>query len=61
MNLVNYIFIHQENLGSGNSLAAQWLGLSTVTAGARGSVPSWGTKIPQAERRTGGGGMGKRE
>ena len=32
----------------GNSLVVQWLGLSASTAGAPGSIPGWGTKIPQA-------------
>ena len=32
----------------GSSLAVQWLGLSAFTAVALGSVPGWGTKIPQA-------------
>ena len=30
----------------GNSLAVQWLGLGAFTAGAQGSIPGWGTKIP---------------
>ena len=25
----------------------QWLGLGAFTAGAPGSIPDWGTKIPQ--------------
>ena len=33
-----------------NSLAVQWLGLRTLTAEAPGSIPGWGTKIPQASR-----------
>ena len=32
----------------GNSLVAQWLGLQASTAGGMGSIPGWGTKIPQA-------------
>ena len=32
----------------GNSVAVQWLGLGALTAGARGSIPGWGTKISQA-------------
>ena len=32
----------------GNSLVVQWLGLCTLTAKGIGSVPCWGTKIPQA-------------
>ena len=31
-----------------NSLVAQWLGLHAFTAVVLGSVPGWGTKIPQA-------------
>ena len=31
-----------------NSLAVQWLGLSAFTAEDLGSIPGWGTKIPQA-------------
>ena len=34
-----------------NSLAVQRLGLCTSTAGGPGSIPGWGTKIPQAARR----------
>ena len=30
----------------GNSLAVQWLGLCTSTAGGMGPIPSQGTKIP---------------
>ena len=32
----------------GNSLAVQWLGRCTSTAGGPGSIPAWGTKILQA-------------
>ena len=32
----------------GNSLVVQWLGLCTFTAKGLGSIPDWGTKIPQA-------------
>ena len=32
----------------GNSLAVQWLGLHTSTAGGTGSIPGQGTKIPKA-------------
>ena len=32
----------------GNSLAVQWLGLHAFTAKGPGSIPGWGTKIPQA-------------
>ena len=33
----------------GNSLALQWVGLHTSTAEGPGSIPDWGTKIPQAK------------
>ena len=32
----------------GNSVAVQWLGLHAFTAEGAGSIPSQGTKIPQA-------------
>ena len=32
----------------GNSLAVQWLRLTTFTADGAGSIPGWGTKILQA-------------
>ena len=32
----------------GTSLVVQWLRLHTPNAGATGSIPGWGTKIPQA-------------
>ena len=31
-----------------NSLAVQWLGFCTSTAGGRGSIPGWGTKFLHA-------------
>ena len=34
----------------GNFLAVQWLGLYAFTAEGPGSIPGWGTKIPQATR-----------
>ena len=37
-----------QDYRAGNSLAVQWLGLCALTAEGPGSVPSWGTKIPQA-------------
>ena len=40
-NVILYIFIHR------NSLVVQWLGLCISTLGAPGSIPGWGTKIPQ--------------
>ena len=39
-----------QHLNLGNSLAVQWLGLNTFPARGRGSIPSWGTKIPRAMR-----------
>ena len=36
----------KKNL-TGNSLAVQWLGLCTSTAGSPGSIPSQRTKVPQ--------------
>ena len=33
---------------TGNSLAVWWLGLRIFTVAGRGSVPGWGTNIPQA-------------
>ena len=33
----------------GNSLAVQWLVSCTFTAEGTGSIPGWGTKIPQAK------------
>ena len=35
----------------GTSLVIEWLGLHASNAGAQGSIPGWGTKIPH----TGGG------
>ena len=37
-----------KNDDVGNSLVVQWLGLHTFTAEGAGSIPGWGTKIPQA-------------
>ena len=34
----------------GNSLVVQWLGLHSLTAKDVGSIPSRGTKIPQAKQ-----------
>ena len=34
--------------GIGGFLVVLWLGLCTATAGSVGSIPGWGTKIPQA-------------
>ena len=37
-----------KDLIIGNSLVVQWLELQTFTTEGVGSVPDWGTKIPQA-------------
>ena len=37
-----------KDAGAGNSLVVQWLGLRTFSAQGLGSIPGWGTKIPQA-------------
>ena len=37
-----------EDLTLGDPLAVQWVGLRTFTARGAGSIPGWGTKIPQA-------------
>ena len=34
----------------GNSLAVQWLGLYPLTAKGQGSIPGWGTKVPQTKK-----------
>ena len=34
------------------SLTVQWLGLCTLTAEGLGSIPGWGTKMPQAARHS---------
>ena len=34
----------------GNSLAVQLLGLYTLTAKGQGSIPGWGTKVPQTKK-----------
>ena len=36
----------------GTSLAVQWLGVCALTAMGPGSIPGWGTKIPQAAWRS---------
>ena len=36
--------------GSSLALEVQWLRLCTLTARSLGSVPGWGSKIPQAAR-----------
>lgn len=37
--------------GFENCVVVQWLGLCTLTAKSPGSIPGWGTKIPQAVQR----------
>ena len=34
-------------LSAGNSLVVQWLGFCAFIAEGAGSIPGWGTKIPQ--------------
>ena len=36
----------------GTSLSVQWLSLRVSTAGGRGSIPGWGTKIAHALRQS---------
>ena len=48
-------------IGHGNSLAVQWLGLSTFTAVDLGSIPGRGTKILRATQRSPKGKKKKRE
>ena len=45
---------------SGNSLAVQWFGLRAFTAEGPGSIPGWGTNIPQ-ERKEGRREGGKKD
>ena len=59
-----FLFLIHENLfapdghfqmkrrAQGSSLAVQWLGLHASIAGGMGSIPGWGTKIPQALRHS---------
>ena len=47
--LLKFKYIHSEEMRElGNSLVVQWLGLHAFTAKGMGSIPSQGTKIPQA-------------
>ena len=55
--LSNFLSIEDKRQNSkhrsnrrGNSLAVQCLGLCAFTAEGAGSIPGWGTKIPQASR-----------
>ena len=41
-------FFHHKCIFPENSLVVQWLGLCASTAMGPGSIPGWGTKIPQA-------------
>ena len=48
------LFAHpltSTQISSRDSLAVQWLGLRTSTAGGTGSIPGWGTKIPLGTTR----------
>ena len=36
----------------GDFPAVQWLGLGAFTAEGPGSIPGWGTKIPQVAQRS---------
>ena len=51
MNIIAFIIItiNKINLKNTNRefLEVQWLGLSTFIAEGPGSIPGWGTKIPQ--------------
>ena len=40
----------QIRMDKGSSLVVQWLELHTFTAEGAGSIPGWGTKIPQARK-----------
>ena len=44
-----YLF-YFKNWCPGTSLAVRWLRLCVSNAGGTGSIPDWGTKIPQAVR-----------
>ena len=46
--LLIVIVVKFENVGYGNSLVDQWLGLSIFTARAQGSILVWELKAPQA-------------
>ena len=37
---------------TGNSLVVQWLGLWALNVEGPGSVPGWGTRVPQATQRS---------
>ena len=45
-------FVSHSKVPLGNSLAIQWLGLHAFTTEGPGSIPGWGTGIPQATRRS---------
>ena len=47
---LDQVFRVKKNPILGTPLVVQWLGLGTFTSGGTGSIPSWGTKIPQAGR-----------
>ena len=41
----------KKNYNPRTSLAVQWFGLSVSNAGSAGSIPGWGTKIPNATQQ----------
>ena len=45
---INFLKIIKKILSAGNSLVVPWLGLHAFTMKGLGSIPDWGTKIPQA-------------
>ena len=52
LSLTSPVSFYFKNDGLGTSLAVQWLGLCTSTAGSMGSIPGWGTKMPQAAQHS---------
>ena len=47
-----FLYFLFKKVNSGNSLAVQWLEIHAFTAEGTGSIPGWGTKIPQDTRRS---------
>ena len=41
-----------KNKSIGNSMVVQWLQLCAFTANGPGSIPGWGTKIPQTAQHS---------
>ena len=48
--ITGYLKKKKKKQTMGKSMAIQWLVLHAFTAGGVGSIPSWGTKIPNATR-----------